>query len=304
MAGSNDWTYRQDAADASDSTSDSVVSVTLDADSHTFVTGSIRSGKRTTPKQEIEELRALAASLEKKAHELKRRRKNTNVSEDTPFWKRVAHRAANEKGEAHQENLRLRALVGKHKCTIEGITKSIEDVAQLSVRRYGVLVLMFGANWLVQSEVNSCSARRWECHRPLGGDKLYEPVFATVAAAYAELDTIAHNSRCETPVSWKGSRQIQIEMQQKDGVQSTSIRLEEARLAPYPWSVTTAQIWDFLCRFNEEKIRRGLYRVRQLMRSLSKLKPGCNSDCGVSLGISNSTPIARVSTENARSIEA
>lgn len=123
-----------------------MISVTLDADSHAFVTGSIRSGKRTTPKQEIEELRALAASLEKKAHELKRRHKNTNVSEDTPFWKRVAHRVANEKGEAHQENLRLRALVDKHKCTIEGITKSIEDVAHLSVRLAAVdlvLVLIF-----------------------------------------------------------------------------------------------------------------------------------------------------------------
>lgn len=128
-------------------------------------------------------------------------------------------------------------------------------------------------------------------------------MFAAVAAAYTEIDSIIYNSRCETPVSWKGSRQMQIDMQQKEGVQSTNICLEEARLAPYAWTVTTAQMWDFLCRFNEEKICRGLYRVR-LLSMLPELKSCCNFNSISFLGISNSTPIARASTENAHSIAA
>lgn len=72
---------------------------------------------------------------------------------------------------------------------------------------------------------------------------------------------MVRNSQCEMPVSWKGTRQVQIDLQQAEGAQSIRIRLEEARLAPFAWTLTTTYAWDFLCRFNEEKNCNGLPRV-------------------------------------------
>lgn len=70
------------------------------------------------------------------------------------------------------------------------------------------------------------------------------------------------NSQLEIPVTLKRTRQVQIDMQQSEGAQSIRIRLEEARLVPFTFTMTTARAWDFLCRFNEAKDRNGLVRVR------------------------------------------
>lgn len=231
---------------------------------HALVQEPTHATKRITPKQEIDKLRAVAATLEEKVCELKRQRENDNSSEDTPFWKRVAIRIANEQSEAERENIRLRTLVNTHQSTIQTITRSVTSVAQLSVR-----CALFAGRWPLNSwacaRQNDSSIRPiqlQESYRPHGVDKSYEQIFASVAAAYAELGNMVRNSQCEMPVSWKGTRQVQVDIQQQtEGVQLIQIRLEEARLAPFAWTMTTAYAWDFLCRFNEEKNTNGLPRV-------------------------------------------
>lgn len=198
--------------------------------------GAKRKCRRTTRKQEIDRLRAVAAELERKLRALNQAH-SLDKPDATHFWKNVSHRLFEQRQHATAENVRLRALVREQMTTAQALQHSLEKTPALS---QGDVYPTTGENAIV-------------CHEP-APKELYQDLFRNLSTLYSSgVDTMLPPTGVPRP-SPEGNKKVNIEIETDSSAGlRMCLQVMENKLVPFSFDNIRDRAWKILTGTNGHK---------------------------------------------------